>query len=114
VGRRQLRGESIEDDQGATRLIVRTPDWEDYVQTSCTEIRACGTNSVQIVRRMRAMLDNLVSTLPAHRHVALERERRHLTRVVDAFYADADEHALASVGDSQGLGGAASPQSARQ
>jgi len=113
VGRRQLRGESIEDDQGVPRLILRTPDWEDYVQTSCTEIRACGTNSIQIVRRMRAMLDNLVSTLPVHRHDALERERRHLTRVVAAFYADAEEHALASVGDSQGLGGATSRQPAR-
>jgi uncharacterized membrane protein len=108
VGRRQLRGEAIADDQGATRLILRTPDWEDYVQTACTEIRACGTNSIQIVRRMRAMLDNLVSVLPPHRHDALERERRQLARVVGAFYTDAEEHALASVGDSQGLGGAAS------
>jgi uncharacterized membrane protein len=108
VGRRQLRGEGIEDESGATRLVVRTPNWEDFVQTACTEIRACGTNSVQIVRRMRAMLDNLVSALPPHRHAALERERRHLARVVGAFYTDADEHALASIGDSQGLGGAAS------
>jgi uncharacterized membrane protein len=113
VGRRQLRREAIEDESGATRLVLRTPDWEDFVQVSCTEIRACGFNSVQIMRRMRAMLDNLVSVLPPHRHDALERERRHLTRVVDAFYANEEERALASVGDSQGLGGAASRQRAR-
>ena len=64
VGRRRLRGETIADQTGAPRVICRTPNWEDFVYVSCTEIRACGASNVQIARRLRAMLDNLVATLP--------------------------------------------------
>ena len=74
VGRRKLRGEVILDDDGQPRVIFRTPNWEDYVQVACSEIRACGANNLQIVRRMRAMLENLRSTLPEHRRDALETE----------------------------------------
>ncbi len=72
VGRRRLRGEVILDDSGQPRLIFRTPNWEDYVQVACSEIRACGTSSLQVVRRMRAMLENLRDTLPEHRRATLE------------------------------------------
>ena len=34
-------------------LILRTPNWEDFVHIACTEIRACGAGSVQIPRRLR-------------------------------------------------------------
>ena len=81
VGRRRLRSATIEDRTGTPRVIYRTPDWEDFVNVSCTEIRACGAGNVQIARRMRAMLDNLVATLPAHRHAALDAERRRLDLV---------------------------------
>ena len=72
VGRRKLRGEVILDVSGQPRLIFRTPNWEDYVQVACSEIRACGTSSLQVVRRMRAMLENLRDTLPEHRRATLE------------------------------------------
>jgi uncharacterized membrane protein len=74
VGLRKLRGEVILDDDGKLRFIFRTPNWEDYVHVACTEIRACGANNVQIARRMRAMLENLRSTLPEHRRAALETQ----------------------------------------
>ena len=57
VGKRQLRGEASPTRRGRPRVIFRTPNWEDFVMSSCTEIRACGANNVQIARRLRAMLD---------------------------------------------------------
>jgi uncharacterized membrane protein len=87
------------------RVIFRTPNWEDFVHVSCNEIRYCGANNVQIARRLRAMLDNLVASLPAHRHMALDQERRRLEQMVETFYTIPEDRALASIPDSQGLGG---------
>jgi uncharacterized membrane protein len=105
VGRRQLRGETIHDRQGRLRVIYRTPNWEDFVHLACEEIRMFGAGSLQIARRLRAMLDNLLATLPAHRHPPLEQAARRLALDLERLYPRADDLALARVPDSQGLGG---------
>ena len=105
VGRRQLRGETISDASGRPRVIFRTPNWEDFVHLACHEIRMCGAGSVQVARRLRAMLDNLVATLPAHRRPALDQEARRLALAIEPLYRLPEDLALAKVPDSQGLGG---------
>jgi uncharacterized membrane protein len=107
VGRRRLRGEVLTDGLGNPRVIYRTPNWEDFVHISCTEIRHCGANNVQIARRLRALLDNLIVSLPAHRHRALEEERGRLDLALNTLYPIPADLALASVADPQGLGGSA-------
>src|SRR4030095_16166827 len=67
VGERQLDTGQIHDDAGRLRLFYRTPDWEDFVGLAITEIRQFGKDSIQIVRRMRAMLENLIDTVPPGR-----------------------------------------------
>jgi uncharacterized membrane protein len=114
VGRQHLRDESIRDAGGERRLILRTPDWEDFVHVSCHEIRMCGAGNVQIARRLRAMLDALVASLPPHRHVALEEERERLDRSLGAHYPIAGDLALAREPDSQGLGGGSRAFARRQ
>jgi uncharacterized membrane protein len=106
VGRRHLHGEDIRDAAGQVRVILRTPDWEDFVHIACNEIRACGAGSVQIARRQRAMLENLIRTLPAHRHAALLEQLDLLDRTLPAYYKLPEDLALARVPDAQGLGGA--------
>jgi len=106
VGLRHLRGEDICDQTGQLRLIFRTPNWEDFVHLTCTEIRHCGAGSIQIMRRMRSMLENLVQTLPSHRHAELHRQLELLDRTIEGHYAFAEDRALALIPDSQGLGGA--------
>jgi len=105
VGQRRLRADAIRDAEGEARLILRTPDWEDFVQLSCREIRACGANNVQIARRMMAMLEDLLRLLPPARHPALELERTLLDRALVAAYAFPEDLALARAADIQGLGG---------
>jgi uncharacterized membrane protein len=106
VGQRHLHGEALLDAAGHVRLVLRTPDWEDFVHIACNEIRACGAGSVQVPRRMRAMLENLIRTLPAQRHPALEQQLDLLDRVLPDFYRLPEDLALARIADSQGLGGA--------
>ncbi|HEX7777596.1 MAG TPA: DUF2254 family protein, partial [Vicinamibacterales bacterium] len=105
VGRRQLRSETIHDSRGRQRVIYRTPNWEDFVHLACDEIRMFGAGSLQVARRLRAMLDNLLTTLPAHRHPPLEQAARRLALDLERLYPQADDLALARVPDSQGLGG---------
>jgi uncharacterized membrane protein len=107
VGRRKLGSEAICDVQGVARVILRTPDWEDYVHLSCVEIRACGADNVQIARRMAAMLEDLMRLLPAHRRPALEEQKAVLDRAIEENFRHPEDLALARIPDVQGLGGTA-------
>jgi uncharacterized membrane protein len=108
VGRRHLHDEEIRDAAGHVRVILRTPNWEDFVHVACNEIRACGVQSIQIPRRQRAMLENLIRTLPAQRHPALREQLDLLDRALPDHYKFPEDLALARIPDSQGLGGASS------
>ena len=105
VGRRRLRANAMRDDEGTVRMILRTPNWEDFVHVSCVEVRACGANSVQVARRLRAMLEDLLGLLPAHRHAALREQLDLLDRALEPLYPLAADLALARIADVQGLGG---------
>jgi uncharacterized membrane protein len=105
VGLRRLHERTLRDDRGQVRVIMMTPDWEDFVHLACLEIRSCGANNVQVARRLRAMLDNLATSLPAHRRSAIDRERARLDTAVKSLYAIPGDRALAMIADSQGLGG---------
>ena len=96
------------------RLVFLTPKWEDYVHLTCTEIRHCGGGSVQVMRRMRSMLENLLQSLPPHRHAELRRQLDLLDRTVEASFAFAEDRALARIPDPQGLGGALGLQPLKQ
>ena len=106
VGLRDLRGEEFRDEAGELRLVFRTPNWEDYVHLACTEIRHCGAGSIQIMRRMRSMLENLMQTLPQHRHAELRQQIELLDRTIEGQYVFPEDRALARIPDPQGLGGA--------
>jgi uncharacterized membrane protein len=105
VGKRHLRTDERLDSAGKLRVIFRTPNWEDFVSLTFSEIRSCGSNNLQVVRRLRSMIENLAYTLPAHRMVAVNRELALLDREIEKNFAYPEDRALARVGDPQGLGG---------
>jgi uncharacterized membrane protein len=105
VGRRHLRTDEILNESGQLRVVFRTPNWEDFVHLAFSEIRACGSNNLQIVRRLRAMIENLVQTLPTHRHPALLQELGLLDREIERNFTYPEDLALAQIADAQGLGG---------
>jgi hypothetical protein len=105
VGKRNLRTDEILDASGQLRVIFRTPNWDDFVNLAFSEIRAYGANNLQIVRRMRAMIENLKETLPSHRQDELQNQLGLLEREAKRLFHYPEELALASIPDSQGLGG---------
>ena len=105
IGKRNLRTDNITDASGKLRVIIRTPNWEDFVNLACTELRRYGADSIQVVRRLRAMIENLIRTLPEDRHAALQAQLALLDQAIKAVYIIPEELVLARTTDSQGLGG---------
>ena len=114
VGLRHMSRDEIRDEAGELRLIFRAPNWEDFVYLACTEIRHCGAGSVQIVRRMRSMLENLIQTLPPNRHPELRKQLELLDREIEEHYTFAEDRTLARIADPQGLGGSVGVQAASE
>jgi len=110
VGRRHLHNEAIFDRARQLRLILRTPNWQDFVHLVFFEIRHYGAENIQIARRLRAMTENLIQTLPELRHAALRQQLDLLDRALETRYAFPEDLALARIADSQGLGGASGTQ----
>ena len=106
AGNQNLRTDDILDESGRLLVIFRTPNWEDFVHLAFTEIRQSGSQNIQIARRLRAMIENLIQTLPKHRHAILLRELELLDREIERHFVNPEDRALARLGDSQGLGGA--------
>jgi uncharacterized membrane protein len=114
VGERNLEDERVRDAAGRLRLVYRTPDWADFVQLAVTEIRHFGGTSIQVARRLRAMLENLIQTLPAERVGLLQVELDLLHRTAKRFFLEPEDQALADVSDFQGVGGNRAPRGRRR
>ncbi len=105
VGKRHLHDDEVHDREGELRVILRTPDWEDFVHLACNEMRLYGAEHTQIARRLRAMLENLLQTLPERRRPALRQQLELLDRAIERLDLLPEDAALARVADTQGLGG---------
>jgi uncharacterized membrane protein len=92
------------DARGMTRLVVPVPTWQDYLSLSFDEIRQYGANSVQVVRRLRAVLVGLAEIVRAERRDAVLHYIAHLDRSVGRTGFDAEDKASALEEDRQGLG----------
>jgi len=105
IGKRYLAEGHERDAAGKLRLIYRTPNWEDFVRLGTTEIRQYGAESIQVQRRLRAMLENLIETLPERRVPILRQELVLLTTSSKRSFPDLADQTLAEAGDLQGIGG---------
>jgi hypothetical protein len=72
-----------------------------------SEILHFGAESIQVVRRLRAMLLDLHAQLPERRLPEVKVHLELLERSVKRTFIDPVERALAMSGDYKGLGGSA-------
>ena len=73
LGAAELDAGYAVDESGALRLVFPTPTWEDYLTLAFDEIRHFGSNSVQVMRRMRSALVGLAEALPSQERVEAVR-----------------------------------------
>lgn len=105
VGKRNLGNGRVMDQSGKVRLIYRLPNWEDFVLLSVTEIRHYGRDSIQVQRRLRAMIEDLLETLQPKRAPILEKEMTLLASSTKRSFQDQADQTLAETADLQGIGG---------
>ena len=108
LGRQRLDEGVARDSDGKSRVVYGTPDWPDYVTLAVSEIRHFGDGSIQIDRRMKAMLEHLIRDLPADRRPPLEEELALLGSAVKRRFRDEADLRRAEVADYQGVGGSES------
>ncbi|WP_454314889.1 DUF2254 domain-containing protein [Streptomyces phaeoluteigriseus] len=111
VGSVRLPGRYVlADRHGRARLVLPGRDWESFLQLAVCEIRDYGASSVQICRRLRAMLEGLLDTLPPSQHPAVRAELRLLEESIEREFPDAARRAIARGADRQGIGGHGPPR----
>ncbi|WP_371494408.1 DUF2254 domain-containing protein [Kitasatospora sp. NBC_00374] len=111
VGRAGLRSSYVlADDGGRPRVVVPGRAWADYLDLAVTEIREYGATSLQVCRRLRALLDHLLTTLPDEHLSAVRAELELLDATVDREFTDPARRAGARTPDPQGIGGGRHPR----
>jgi uncharacterized membrane protein len=93
------------DEEGGPRLFLPTQDWEQYLSLAVTEIRLYGGSAIQVVRRLRAMLEELLEAVRPEQRPAVEAELARLDATVALRFADLPDLDRAGRADRQGIGG---------
>jgi uncharacterized membrane protein len=104
LGHRRLEIGEFQDEAGSVRVVAEFPSWDDFLHLGFEEILAYGAKSVQIMRRMKALVADLLAVSPAERHAALRYWRERLQTSIGRSFEDAEEKISASAEDRQGLG----------
>ena len=111
IGTTDLDGrESAAGDVTSGTVLMRSRRWEDFLALALTEIREYGAGSLQVSRRLRALLEELNASVGPEHRVAVEDELARLDASVAAHFGDSPDLDRARTGDRQGLGGASPVQ----
>ena len=74
LGTRTLPTGAYTDRGGAVRVIVPTMGWDDYVALALDEVRHWGSESLQVHRRLRVLLGDLLTVVEHERRPPLRRQ----------------------------------------
>ena len=92
------------DDDGRERVVVPVMSWDDYVRLAFQEIRLAGAGSPQVARRLRDVINDLLTVAPPDRRPVLQHELELLDASVRDRYGDPSDVSLALTADRQGIG----------
>jgi uncharacterized membrane protein len=104
LGRRRLEIGAFRDPAGHLRLVLDFPAWDDFLRLAFDEIRYYGATSVQVMRRLRALVSEMMLILPVERRGSLQYWQERIQATVDRTFADSEDRLDASTEDRQGLG----------
>lgn len=92
------------DGHGTVRVIAPRVGWDALLTLAMTEIRHCGKDSAQVMRRLLSALDDLLLIAPPGRRPSLEQQRRLVLQSIERAFDTAEDRQLARCPDPQGLG----------
>jgi uncharacterized membrane protein len=110
ISHRQLGTAPLLDSGGTVRVVMPAAGWDELLDLALSEIRAYGANSLQVTRRMSALLAGLESLVPAVRLDAVQRHQRLLEARVGQEFEIEELRVAALTPDRIGLGGSAGQQ----
>ncbi|HLM48433.1 MAG TPA: DUF2254 domain-containing protein [Myxococcaceae bacterium] len=101
---RAIPAPSHMDASGRLRLILPRPDWDAFVRLGLDEIREYGEGSIQISRRLRAILEDLLSVAPSARRTVLQEQLALLEASAHRGFHSENERRRARLASTQGQG----------
>jgi uncharacterized membrane protein len=101
--RPMLPGHSA-DTEGVVRLEYPTMTWPDYVSLGLDEVRIYGSGSLQVLRRLHYLVDDLLTIVEPGRSPPLHQQQLLLTAIADRTFSDAHDRLAARQDDAQGIG----------
>jgi uncharacterized membrane protein len=104
LGRCELDVGRVCDEAGTLRFEMPVPTWDDLVVLALDEIRYYGATSIQVMRRMRALLQDLTHQVLPDRQAALTYYLVRVEKGIRRDLQDADDQRDALEPDRQGLG----------
>jgi uncharacterized membrane protein len=90
-----------------TGVIMPVRTWPDVLALGITEIREYGATSIQVTRRLRALLEELGEFVLPENRAAVQDEGRRLDATIRASYEGSVDLDRAGAPDLQGIGGPA-------
>lgn len=104
IGNSNLAIGTIRDSAGAIRVIYKTPTWEDYLQLGLSEIMQYGATSIQVERRLEALLQFLQQAVPVERAIAVANFVKHRRTLAAHSFEDTTFREWAEMADREGIG----------
>ena len=105
IGTTNLTDRSRRPGTAAAGMVIPYRRWEDFLALAVTEIREYGSTSIQVMRRMRAMLERLSDDVLPERRAQVHQEIKRLDATVAQSFKGSIDLDRASVADRQGIGG---------
>jgi uncharacterized membrane protein len=101
--RRRLADASWTADDGRPLIAVTVADWETLVLLTLDEMRRLGAGSMPVLRRLRAVLEDLRSVAPPGRRACLDEQLDLLDEATADFATERERH-WARISDPRGVG----------
>ncbi len=114
LGRVHLEIGQASDRKGRLRLVYRVPVWDDFLDLALLEIMYYGANSVQVMRRMGALLEDLEQTVVPSRREQVQIYAKRLRATTERSFKQVEFREEAQAFDRQGIGLAEPDQESRR
>lgn len=104
LGKSNLNISESSDTNRTGRVVFKSPDWQDYLQLGLTEIMQYGATSIQVQRRLKALLLFLKSNVPENLTDAVEVFLNMQDSLIQQSFTFDSFRQMARVSDREGIG----------